>query len=108
VTKAGYGLGHDDRAKQPQPVASRLGDRYLPWQLEKTPEQSWEECERHAENLRQLLGEKPQTFNEESSSNNYQSEKQLRLLQTDKLLCIYFDHSKGLLKGVWATKIPIY
>lgn len=51
-----YGLGHGDRAKEPQPVASRLGDRFLPWQLEGTPEESWEECERHAENLKQLLG----------------------------------------------------
>jgi hypothetical protein len=83
LTLADYGLGHDDRALQPQPVASRLGDRYLPWQLEKTPEQSWEECERHAKNLRQLLGETPQTFNEESSSNGYRSEKQLKLLQED-------------------------
>lgn len=54
---ADYGLGHDDRAKEPQPVAARLGERYLPWQLAKTAEQSWAECERHAENLRQLLGE---------------------------------------------------
>jgi hypothetical protein len=52
---ADYGLGHDDRAKQTQPVAPRLGERYLPWQLAKTPEQSWAECDRHAENLRLLL-----------------------------------------------------
>lgn len=56
---ADYGLGHDDRAKELQAVAPRLGERYLPWQLAKTPEQSWAECERHAENLRQLLGETP-------------------------------------------------
>ncbi len=83
LTLADYGLGHDDRAKQPQPVVSRLGDRYLPWQLEGTPEQSWEECERHAANLRQLLGETPKAFNEESSDKGYQSEKQLKLLQED-------------------------
>ncbi|EKU96556.1 hypothetical protein Lepto7375DRAFT_0018 [Leptolyngbya sp. PCC 7375] len=53
---ADYGLGHDDHAKEPQPVAARLGPRFLPWQLEGTPEESWAECERHAENLRQLLG----------------------------------------------------
>jgi len=52
---ADYGLGHDERAKEPQPVAPRLGERYLPWQLAKTPEQSWAECERHAQNLRLLL-----------------------------------------------------
>lgn len=33
------------------------GDRFLPWQLEGTPAESWAECERHAENLRLLLGE---------------------------------------------------
>lgn len=57
VRLADYGLGHDDRAKEHQPVASRLGPRFLPWQLEATPEQSWAECERHAENLRLLLGD---------------------------------------------------
>ncbi|WP_448600522.1 hypothetical protein, partial [Thermoleptolyngbya sp.] len=54
---ADYGLGHDDRAKEPQPVAARLGDRFLPWQLAGTPAESWEECERHAETLRRLLGD---------------------------------------------------
>lgn len=58
---ADYGLGHDDRAKEHQPVAARLGDRFLPWQLEGTPEESWAECERHAENLRRLLGTKSTT-----------------------------------------------
>ncbi len=52
---ADYGLGHDDRAKEPQPVASRLGPRFLPWQLEGTPEESWEECARHAENIRRIM-----------------------------------------------------
>jgi len=71
---ADYGLGHDDRAKEPQPVTSRFTlsewdnhpavpnapinyrQRFYPWQLAKTPEQSWAECEKHAENLRRLLG----------------------------------------------------
>jgi hypothetical protein len=48
------GLGHDQRAKQPQPVRERLGARFLPWQLEQSVEESWAECERHARNL---LGE---------------------------------------------------
>ncbi len=48
---ADYGLGHDDRAKVPQPVASRLGDRFSPWQLEQSVEDSWAECQRHARNL---------------------------------------------------------
>ncbi len=38
---ADYDLGHDDRAKEPQPVASRLGPRFLPWQLEGSVEDSW-------------------------------------------------------------------
>ena len=70
---ADYGLGHDDRAKQPKTVTNRFTliewdnletpqntpinyrQRFYPWQLAKTPEQSWAECERHAENLRLLL-----------------------------------------------------
>jgi hypothetical protein len=35
-------------------VRGRLGPRFLPWQLEQTPEESWAECELHARNL---LGE---------------------------------------------------
>ncbi|PZU91794.1 MAG: hypothetical protein DCE90_19395 [Pseudanabaena sp.] len=70
---ADYGLGHDDRANQPQPVTSRFTlpdwdntatppnapinykQRFYPWQLAKTPAQSWAECERHADNLKRLL-----------------------------------------------------
>jgi hypothetical protein len=48
------GLGHDQRAKQLQPVRERLGPRFLAWQLEQSVEDSWAECERHARNL---LGE---------------------------------------------------
>jgi hypothetical protein len=39
---------YDDRARTPQPVRSRLGPRFLDWQLAQTPEESWAECERHA------------------------------------------------------------
>jgi hypothetical protein len=53
---ADYGLGHDDRAKEAQPGAARLGPRFLPWQLEQTPKASWEECARHAGRLEALLG----------------------------------------------------
>ena len=49
-----YGLGHDERAKQPQPVASQLGVRFLSSQLNEDVEQSWEECRRHAENIRAI------------------------------------------------------
>lgn len=68
VRLADYGLGHDTRAKEPQPVAARLGDRFLPWQLEGTIEDSWQECHRHADNLRRLLRDTPQTFNEETTT----------------------------------------
>ncbi|XXY45579.1 hypothetical protein WME91_36810 [Sorangium sp. So ce269] len=59
---ADYGLGHDARAQEPQPVAARLGDRFLPWQLAQGVEESWEECRRHAELIDKILGpaaEKP-------------------------------------------------
>lgn len=49
-----YGLGHDDRARQHQPVRERLGPRFLDFQLEQSVEDSWRECRLHARNL---LGE---------------------------------------------------
>jgi len=51
---ADYGLGHDDRAQKPQPVATELGPRFYDWQLWQTPEQAWAETRRHAENLRRI------------------------------------------------------
>ena len=48
---ADYGLGHDERARQPQPVASRLGPRFYDWQLVQSAEESWRECHLHARNL---------------------------------------------------------
>jgi len=48
---ADYGLGHDERAKEQQPVASRMGPRYYDWQLAQSPEESWKECHLHARNL---------------------------------------------------------
>ena len=36
---------------QTYPVRERLGPRFLPWQLEGTPEESWAECELHARNI---------------------------------------------------------
>jgi hypothetical protein len=44
-------LDYDERAKTPQPVRSRMGERFLDWQLAQTPEESWAECERHAKAL---------------------------------------------------------
>jgi hypothetical protein len=51
---ADYDLGHDERAKHFQPVASRLGPRFYDWQLAQSPDESWRECHLHARNL---LGE---------------------------------------------------
>ena len=48
---ADYGLGHDDRAKQPQPVASRLGPRFYDWQLVQSADESRRECHLHSRNL---------------------------------------------------------
>ena len=48
---ADYGLGHDDRAKEHQPVASRLGPRFYDWQLVQTPEEREQETRLHARNL---------------------------------------------------------
>ncbi|MGD0088503.1 MAG: hypothetical protein ABSE73_01155 [Planctomycetota bacterium] len=48
------------------PATDRLGPRFLPWQLEGTPEDSWKECELHARNIlgdeafkRLMAGEDP-------------------------------------------------
>lgn len=48
---ADLGLGHDERAQQPQPVREKLGPRFLDWQLAQSVEESWAECELHARNL---------------------------------------------------------
>ena len=48
---ADYGLGHDDRAQHPQPVASCLGPRFYDWQLVQSADESWQECHLHARNL---------------------------------------------------------
>lgn len=55
VRLADYDLGQDNRASEYQPVASALGSRFHPWQLEQSVGKSWEECERHAEILAKLL-----------------------------------------------------
>ncbi len=52
---ADYDLGHDARAKEHQPVASALGERFLPWQLGEDVEASWEECRRHAELIERIM-----------------------------------------------------
>ncbi len=52
---ADYGLGHDDRASEYQPVASVFGDRFYDWQLAQPAEESWEECARHAELIARIM-----------------------------------------------------
>ena len=46
---------YDERARDPQPVRSRLGERFLDWQLAQTPEESWAECGRHAKAIQEGL-----------------------------------------------------
>ncbi|UTN84503.1 hypothetical protein NMC41_22145 [Pseudomonas aeruginosa] len=52
---ADYGLGHDNRAQEYQPVASRLGPRFFDWQLNEDVERSWQECAAHAELIRRIV-----------------------------------------------------
>lgn len=52
---ADYGLGHDERAKEYQPVASRLGSRFYDWKLNEDVERSWKECAAHAELIRRIV-----------------------------------------------------
>ena len=55
---ADYGLGHDDPAQHPQPVATRLGPRFYDWQLAQRADEAHRECQLHARNL---LGEMDHT-----------------------------------------------
>ncbi len=48
-------MGHDERANQAQPVASRLGPRFLDWQRDEDIARSWEECAAHAELIRRIV-----------------------------------------------------
>ena len=48
---ADYGLGHDERAQHPQPVASRLGPRFYDWQRAEDPREVRLERKLHARNL---------------------------------------------------------
>ena len=51
-----YSLGHDERARYPQPVASRLGPRFYDWQFVQSADESWRECHLHARNLLGIHG----------------------------------------------------
>ncbi|MBS0189664.1 MAG: hypothetical protein JSR52_00810 [Planctomycetes bacterium] len=48
---ADLGLGHDNRAEQPHPVAATVGPRFYDWQLSQDAAESWRECALHARNL---------------------------------------------------------
>ncbi len=48
---ADYELGHDDRARHHQPVASHLGPRFYDWQLVQSADETLRECRLHARNL---------------------------------------------------------
>lgn len=63
---ADYNLGHDDRALEYQPVASRLGPRFYDWQLNEDVQRSWEECKAHAELIRKIIP--IQTLDEEGTA----------------------------------------
>lgn len=52
---ADYGLGHDDRAKSLQPVASCLGPRFLDWQLTEDPEMARKERAAHADLISRIV-----------------------------------------------------
>ena len=65
IRLADYGLGHDERAQHPQPVASRLGPRFYDWQLVQSADESWRECHLHARNL---LGAREYRFQISASS----------------------------------------
>jgi hypothetical protein len=52
---AEYGLGHDRRAQAPQAAASRLGARFLEWQVAGGINRSWQECAAHAELIKRIL-----------------------------------------------------
>lgn len=95
---ADYGLGHDDRAKQHQPVASRLGPRFYDWQLTQSPEESWAECHLHARNilgetgyqqlLAEIAGREENVVQPVSAVNVEQEEGALDLLAGPKPLSI--------------------
>lgn len=56
---ADYGLGHDERAEESQPVASVLGPRFYDWQQAQSTEDFQKECEVHAANLALSVGSQP-------------------------------------------------
>ena len=64
---AEFGLGHDDRAQEYQPVAIRLGPRFYDWQLEQDVDESWEECRCHAELINRIVPPPAEDFGESAA-----------------------------------------
>ena len=50
-----FGLGHDERSKREQPVAAAVGPQTAEWQTSKTNVESWQLCQRHAENMKREI-----------------------------------------------------
>lgn len=50
-----YGIGQDERAREYQPVALRLGPRLHDWQLNEDMKRSWQECSAHAELIQRIV-----------------------------------------------------
>lgn len=79
VKLSDYGLGHDERANEYQPIAEKFGERFLDWQLNEDIEQSWEECRIHAENLKKL-------FEHQSNKNpSIEKEEKVEMPVTEQL-----------------------
>ena len=72
-----YALGHDDRAREHQSVASALGPRFYDWQLAQPPEEARAETHLHARNLlgehayRRLLADLEQTREDQPAETAY-------------------------------------
>ena len=63
-----YQLGHDERAKAPQPVASRLGPRFLPGQLQVDPERRKRELEAHVALIDRIVSSRVPTDDASSTA----------------------------------------
>jgi hypothetical protein len=91
---ADYGLGHDDRAKDHQPVAAALGERFLPWQLNEDVEASWEECRRHAELIERILASGQASAPAEAKAAR-QGPAQQSLLGSEPAMSLTMPKAKG-------------
>lgn len=61
------------------PVAAQLGPRFTPWQEQCSVEESWEECEMHAQRMKELPIPLPETVAAERNSNNGQDDQPAQL-----------------------------